>query len=68
MKRVKTNGIRADASSAVPKRCGRCGTAIDENEFCSACQDFFFGLRGRRVVVATMVRSTQKHWSGVNGK
>jgi hypothetical protein len=65
--RVKTNGIRADASSAVPKRCGRCGTAIDENEFCSACQDFFLGL-SRKVVVATVVHRTQKHWSGVSGK
>jgi hypothetical protein len=68
MKKVKTNGIGADASSAGPKRCGRCGTAIDENEFCPACLGFFRGLSCRKVVFATMVRRTQRHRSGVKGK
>lgn len=34
MKKVKTNGIGGDASSAVPKGRGRCGAAIERDEFC----------------------------------
>ncbi len=68
MKNSKTIGIGADASTAVPKRCARCGTAIEENKFCPACPDFFRGLSGRKVVFAIVVRRTQRHWSGVSGK
>jgi hypothetical protein len=68
MKKVKTNGIGADASSAVPKRCGRCATAIVRNDFCPECTEFFEGLSSRKVVFATVVRRTQKDWSGVSRK
>jgi hypothetical protein len=46
MKKAKTNGIVADASSAVPKWCGRCATAIERNEFCPECTEFFEALAG----------------------
>jgi hypothetical protein len=67
MKKVKTNGIGADASSAVPKRCGRCGTAIKRNDFCPECTEFFQGL-SRWKVMTTNVRRTHGRWSVVNGK
>jgi hypothetical protein len=68
MKKVKKNGIGADPSTAVPQWCGQCATAIAKNEFCPACQDLFRGLGGRNVLLATVVRRTQRHWSGLTGK
>ncbi len=53
MKKVKTNGIRADASSAVPKRCGRCASAIKRNEFCPECMEFFQALSVQKTVSTT---------------
>jgi hypothetical protein len=60
MKGVKTNGIGADASSAVPKPCGRCGTAIGKNEFCPACTEFFHALSRWKVVFTTDIRTPQR--------
>ena len=58
MNNVKKNDIEAQASKIVRKPCGRCGTAIEENDFCPACRDFFRELSGRKVVFATGVRRT----------
>lgn len=63
MSNVNKNGIEAQASKIARKACGRCGTAIEENDFCPACRDFFRELSGRKVVFATLVRRTQRHWS-----
>jgi hypothetical protein len=65
---VDKNGIEAQASKIVRKPCGRCGTAIERNEFCAACRDLFHGLSGRKVVFTADIRRTQRRWSGVSGK
>ena len=46
------NTVRVEASTVGQKLCGRCGTAVGEGTFCSACQEFFRAMRGRRVVLA----------------
>ena len=68
MNNVRKNGSEAQASQSSRKPCGRCGTAIEENDFCPACQDFFRGLSGRKVVFTSVARRTQRHWSGVSDK
>ena len=57
------NAVR-EASTVGQKLCGRCGTAVEEGTFCSACQQFFRAMSGRRVVLSgcagdsgTLVRS-----------
>jgi hypothetical protein len=30
--------------SIVPKQCGRCATAIERNEFCPECMEYFQAL------------------------
>jgi hypothetical protein len=65
---VDKNGIEAQASKIARKPCMRCGTVIEENESCPACREFFRGLSGRKVVFATVMRRTQRRWSGVSGK
>lgn len=56
------------ASRIVRKLCGRCGTAIEGNNFCPACRDFFWRLAGQKVVIATAVGRTQRYWARINGK
>ncbi len=68
MNNVHKNGNGAQASQIARKQCGRCGTAIEEDDFCPACRGFFRGLSGQKVVFATVVRRVQKDWSGVSGK
>lgn len=68
MKNIDKNSIEAQASQITREQCGLCGTAIEGNEFCAACRDFFRGLSGRKVVFATVVRRVQKDWSGASGK
>jgi hypothetical protein len=65
---VDKNGIDVQGFQIARRPCGRCGTAIEENEFCPACRDFFRRLSGRKVIFATVVRRTQRRWSGVSGK
>jgi hypothetical protein len=65
---VDNTGIEARASKIARKPCGRCGTAIEENTFCSACRDFFRGLSGWKVVITKVTRRTQRHWSGFSDK
>ena len=50
------------------KPCGLYGTPIEGNEFRAACLDYFRGLSGQKVAFETVVRRTQRHWSGVSGK
>lgn len=68
MNNVDKNGSGAQDSQLARKPCGRCGIAIEGNEFCPACRNFFRGLRDRKVVFAKVVRRTQRHWSEVSGK
>ena len=49
MKKVKTNAMGASAS--VLKRCGRCATVIERNEFCPDCTEFFQALSRWKVVL-----------------
>jgi len=46
----------------------RIPSCLGGNEFCTARQDFFRGLSGRKVVFATVVRRTQRHWSEASSK
>ena len=68
MNNIDKHGVAARTSQIVRKACGRCGTAIEESEFCLECQEFFHRLSGQTVVFATVVRTTRRHWSGVSGK
>jgi len=48
---VDKNTVRVEAPTVGQKLCGRCGTAVGEGTFCSACQQFFRAMSGRRVVL-----------------
>jgi hypothetical protein len=48
MNKVDKTGAEAQTSQLAQKRCGRCGTAVAENESCHACRKFFRVLRGRK--------------------
>jgi len=62
------NRSGVQSSEIARKPCGRCGIAVGENEFCPPCRDFFLELSRRKVVFVTVMRRTQKHWSGVSAK
>jgi hypothetical protein len=49
------------------KRCGRCGIAMKEDEFCPACRKFFRVLNGRRATFIP-VDTTQRNGLVINGK
>jgi len=68
MKKVKKNGIGAGASTAVLQWCGRCGIAVEENDFCPESRDFFPGLSGRKVEFTSNIRRTKRLRSVVGGK
>jgi len=45
------NSIKARTES-VAKRCGRCGAAIREGNFCAPCREFFRALTDREKIFA----------------
>ena len=42
--------LQVESSSPGQKLCGRCGIAVGDGTLCSACQEFFSAMSGRRVV------------------
>ena len=57
---AEKKGIKAQASGVARKRCGRCRTAVEENEFCRTCREFFRMLRGQEEAFTTGARRTQR--------
>jgi len=47
---------------AARKQCGRCGTAVKENDFCSACREFFRMMSAQKLEFASPLRDGRRTW------